>query len=272
MSLIDWLCWSETMSQNCGNLRAYCLSPGDIWAWTAMVMMMMMMTIMMPAGDNSWLVHQSSPVVLPAETSGESRRNGWSENFAYQCLKYLKGYLTCRKILLGTSGFTSHSKEGVLRIFIALKNPSPRPDLNLRPLSPAASTITTTPPRRPIWDYFKLISSVNWSTNSVRPQSDCNGNDKECIQKFDAETSWEKHTLNTARWDKNNLRDMRWKYVVYLTTLFQQRRPYRVERKGDKWMTAWKWFWRKRSWPDFKVLSQNSLRGTEINHENPQTG
>jgi hypothetical protein len=57
---------------------------GDMWAWRAMVMMM-------PAGDNTWLIHQSFLAVLPAETSGESRKNGRrSENFAYQYLKYLK--------------------------------------------------------------------------------------------------------------------------------------------------------------------------------------
>jgi hypothetical protein len=40
-----------------------------------------------------------------------------------------QGISTCRKILRhGTSGFTSHPKEGVLRIFIALKNTSPRQD------------------------------------------------------------------------------------------------------------------------------------------------
>jgi hypothetical protein len=63
--------------------------------------------------------------VLPAETSGTIRRNGRrSENFAYQYLKYLKGSLTCRKILQrGTSGFTSHPKEGVLLSFITVKNP-----------------------------------------------------------------------------------------------------------------------------------------------------
>jgi hypothetical protein len=54
--------------------------------------------------------------------------------------------LTCRKILRhGTSGFTSHSKEGVLRNFIALKNPLPWPALNPQPLGPVASTLTTTP-------------------------------------------------------------------------------------------------------------------------------
>jgi hypothetical protein len=34
-----------------------------------------------------------------------------------------------------------------LRTFIAHKNPSPRLGLNLRPLGPVASTLTTTPPR-----------------------------------------------------------------------------------------------------------------------------
>jgi hypothetical protein len=40
-------------------------------------------------------------------------------------------------------------EEGVLRIFIALKNPSPWPGSNPRPLGPVASTLTTTPPKRP---------------------------------------------------------------------------------------------------------------------------
>jgi hypothetical protein len=40
--------------------------------------------IMIPAGDNSWLVYQNSLAVLPAETSGASSRNGRrNENFAY---------------------------------------------------------------------------------------------------------------------------------------------------------------------------------------------
>jgi hypothetical protein len=65
--------------------------PGDIWAWRGMM-------IMMPAEDNSWLVHQSSLAVLPAETSRASRRNGRKEwefglakNLAEQYLKYFKG-------------------------------------------------------------------------------------------------------------------------------------------------------------------------------------
>jgi hypothetical protein len=40
------------------------------------------------------------------------------------CLSCLKGSLTCRNILLAADGFTSPLKEGVIRIFIVLKNPS----------------------------------------------------------------------------------------------------------------------------------------------------
>jgi hypothetical protein len=119
---IDWLWWGETMSQNCGHQPVYCSSSASYASMESHGMMML-------AGDNAWLVYQSSMAVIPAETSGASRRNGRrSGNFSYQYLKYLKGSLICRKILRhGTSGFISHPKEGVLRICIALKNPSPRP-------------------------------------------------------------------------------------------------------------------------------------------------
>jgi hypothetical protein len=59
-----------------------------------------------------------------------------------------EGFLTCRKILRhGTSGFTSRPKEGVLGIFIALKNPSSLPVLNPRTLCPIAGTLVITPQR-----------------------------------------------------------------------------------------------------------------------------
>jgi hypothetical protein len=87
------------------------------------------------------------------------------ENFAYQYVRYLKEYLTCRKILRhGTSGFTSHPKEGVLRIFIALKNPSPGPGLNQLPLGTVASTLTTTSPRR----LSNLLRSPKSIKDSIR--------------------------------------------------------------------------------------------------------
>jgi hypothetical protein len=45
----------------------------------------------------------------------------------------------------GTDGFTLRTKEGVLRIFIAFINPSPRPGLNPRPLGLVERTLTTGP-------------------------------------------------------------------------------------------------------------------------------
>jgi hypothetical protein len=89
--------------------------PGDMWAWRAL-------EIMMLAGEN-WLVHQSSLTVYQQRHLWASRRNGRkSESFAYQHLRCVSGPLTSRKILRNVaSGFTSHSKEGVLHIFITLK-------------------------------------------------------------------------------------------------------------------------------------------------------
>jgi hypothetical protein len=144
--------------------------PGWLWAWRAMMMMML------PAGANTWLVHQSSLAFIRAETHVASRRNGRrSENFACQYFKYLKGYLTYSKILRhGTSGFTSHPKEDVLRIFIALKIPSPGPGLNPRLLGPVASTLTTTPPRRAKRRYLWCVAAVvtTHNTTSGPPESD----------------------------------------------------------------------------------------------------
>jgi hypothetical protein len=73
-------------------------------------------------------------------------------------LWYVNVSFTRRKILRhGTFGFTSHPKGGVLRIFITLKNISPLPCLNSRPLSQVTSTITTTPLRGQGEDTLCLI-------------------------------------------------------------------------------------------------------------------
>jgi hypothetical protein len=45
-------------------------------------------------------------------------------------------------------------KEGVLRTFIALKNPSPWPGSNPKLLGPVESILTTTPSRRPFYRYY----------------------------------------------------------------------------------------------------------------------
>jgi hypothetical protein len=80
--------------------------------------------------------HQSYSVV--------SRRNGeGNDEFGlakYFCL-HSQVIFTCHKVLRhGANGFTSPPKEGVLRIFTALKDPSPSLGLNPRTLAPTAST------------------------------------------------------------------------------------------------------------------------------------
>jgi hypothetical protein len=113
---------------------AYCSSPGEC-KWIAVMMMM-------PVGDNSWLVYQRQM----------ERVGGMDEDIRILRIQYLwcvNGSFTCRNILRhGTSGFTSYRKECVLRIFIALKNASPRSGLIPLPLGLVASTLTTTSPRR----------------------------------------------------------------------------------------------------------------------------
>jgi hypothetical protein len=48
---------------------------------------------------------------------------------------------------MGTSGFISPPKEGVLQDIYRLKSPSHRPGLNQRTSGPMASTLIITPPR-----------------------------------------------------------------------------------------------------------------------------
>jgi hypothetical protein len=106
---------------------------------------------------NSQLVYQSALAATSTVRWSCHPRHLWSEwesgrskwEFSLSVRWDFKRYFTCRKILRrGTSGFTSHPKEGVLRTFIALTNPSPWPGSNPQPLRPVASTLSTTPPRR----------------------------------------------------------------------------------------------------------------------------
>jgi hypothetical protein len=53
--------------------------------------------------------------------------------------------------------------------FIALKNPSPCPGSNPQPLSPVASTLTTTPPRRPHSVYKTVSKNVAAHLSPIRP-------------------------------------------------------------------------------------------------------
>jgi hypothetical protein len=69
--------------------------------------------------------------------------------FVYEIfLSYSQILLHADILRHGDNGFTSSPKEGVLRMFIALKNEQPRPGLNVRTLGPMTSTLVTTPLRR----------------------------------------------------------------------------------------------------------------------------
>jgi hypothetical protein len=80
--------------------------------------------------------------------------------------RYINGSFACREILRHrTSSFTSHPKEGMLQIFIALKNALPWPGLNPRPLGPVASALTTTPLRQ-LLNNKKAIYSIDYNLGS----------------------------------------------------------------------------------------------------------
>jgi hypothetical protein len=61
-------------------------------------------------------------------------------------------------------------------------------------------------------------------------------------------------------------------FVVYFRTLLQWLRLYSIKWYSDMWMMNWKEFGKKRSWPNFNVLSLQSPAGPVKNHKNPQSG
>jgi hypothetical protein len=83
---------------------------------------------MISTGENSCFVHQSSLAILPAEPSSSEVGGNYDGNYEFMpyglSLSTSKNSLTCRKILRhGAHGITFPPKEGVLRIYIALKYP-----------------------------------------------------------------------------------------------------------------------------------------------------
>jgi hypothetical protein len=144
----------EIMSLNCGNQRPYCSSP----RWN--MNMENHSVMMMSTEGNSWFLRQSFLAIVPADSSGSKREEWakWRKIWPYKVLfSYLQVISAYRKTLRhGAFGL----KEGVLRIFIGLKNLSPRPGLNPQTLGPIANTPNITLP----WRLLKKL--INVSENS----------------------------------------------------------------------------------------------------------
>jgi hypothetical protein len=117
------------------------------------------------------------PPELPGNPSGESysntsggtwQRRWWIRPSKYLCL-YFEVILTCHKILWhGINGFTFPPKKGVLRNFIAVKNPPPRPGFNPRNYCPLGITLTSVPQRR-----LRKTIHATWSNLCVTSALKC---------------------------------------------------------------------------------------------------
>jgi hypothetical protein len=138
----DWVIMqSETnVSQPLPSV-AYCPSPGWMWAWQPWWWWWWWWCRLGITPDSFiralWRSYQQRHV---------DRAGGMGEGMITSRIRYIlyvKEYFTCRTNLRHEiSGFTSHPKKGVQRIFIALES-IVSPGLNPRPLSPVASTLTT---------------------------------------------------------------------------------------------------------------------------------
>jgi hypothetical protein len=149
--VVDWIWWGATGVSKLLSLRAYCSSPSDCDVDHGMIIS----TGLTPNSSTKaiWQPPVLSGGPVSRDISGASRRmDEGNGNLVYPSPWDFKRSFIYRKILQhGTSGSNSHLNKGVLRIFIAIKNPSPSPISNPRPLVPVANTLTTASPRRRSW-------------------------------------------------------------------------------------------------------------------------
>ena len=94
--------------------------------------------------------HQASPCMSPRESTQRRKVELWARNVRDFCLNAdshvtFRDLLHAVKLRHGADGFTSPPKEGVLRIFFALKIRRLRPGANPRTWVPKASTLTSRP-------------------------------------------------------------------------------------------------------------------------------
>jgi hypothetical protein len=113
--------------------------------------------------------------VVAAETpSSNAGRNSvtWPQNFAYQHLSYLKGYLTCCTILRHwADGFTTRPKEVVLRTSVSLKNPSLSAGFEHSNLGSSGKHDKITPPRTTSCPFNNTLLPETFRVSNIRSVS-----------------------------------------------------------------------------------------------------
>jgi hypothetical protein len=135
----------ETTSLNCSHQRAYCPSPRwylgmeDHGGWCR-IGKTADSSLRALSGNST-----NSHIVANQKELGEESVGFCLRKVSSIIVEFFYMSQNLRHV---ASGFTSPPVEGVIRIVIVLKNPSPRPGLNLWTLGPMVSTLTSTPPRR----------------------------------------------------------------------------------------------------------------------------
>jgi hypothetical protein len=170
--MIMWM-MGQTMSLNCVQQRPYCSSSRWYMGMESHVGM-----IWQGKTDSSTRSLQQSYQQCRLIENQAKLGKGNNEF----CLRSIfvhtsKWFLIFREIILhGADSFTPPPKESVLRIFIALKNPSLRQGFNLRTLGTMVSMLTVTPQRQP--SVFKCqrrkyynIKTSKWNCTTIHRPS-----------------------------------------------------------------------------------------------------
>jgi hypothetical protein len=113
--------------------------PGDIWAWRTMVEWCWQKKTPDSSTRALWQSYQDSCLVASRRNLVKGMMNMTLQSIFVHTSKW---FFACLKILQHeVSGYTSPVKEGMLQIFISLKNPLPWLGLNPWTFGPVASTL-----------------------------------------------------------------------------------------------------------------------------------
>jgi hypothetical protein len=142
--LMWWDTW--TMTTN----KPIVHPPGDTWAWRNMVEWQCWQGKTDSSTRALWKSYQQRHLIA-------NRKNGqkkWEFNLAKYFCSFLQVIFTCCKLLWhGASGVTSPPKEGMLKTFFTIKNPSPWLGWNPQPPSSTENILSITPLR---WQFLSL--------------------------------------------------------------------------------------------------------------------